>query len=257
MNIEGLMRHLLAACLIMLLTGCATTETQSPQDPLESVNRAVFSFNEGVDKAVIHPLAKGYKAITPEPVDQGITNFFANLSDIGSAINNLLQLKPTRALSDTGRVAVNTTIGIGGLFDVATRMGLEKTGEDFGQTLGYWGVPAGPYIVWPILGPSDLRDSVGKVGDWYMDPLNYAGTPDWPREWKYGITEDWQWGLWLVSYIDTRADLLNAEEVLDVAALDRYTYLRDAYLQHRQSLIDDNKGGAAADGSTDATTSDW
>jgi phospholipid-binding lipoprotein MlaA len=172
-------------------------------------------------------------------------------------INNLLQLKPLRALSDTGRVAVNTTVGIAGLIDVATPMGLEKTGEDFGQTLGYWGVPAGPYIVWPFLGPSNLRDSVGMAGDWYMDPLNYAATPDWPKRWNYGVTENWQWGLWLLSYVDTRADLLSAEELLDVAALDRYTFLRDAYLQRRQNLINDSSNAPATREESEAASDDW
>jgi phospholipid-binding lipoprotein MlaA len=191
------------------------------------LNRAVFSFNDFLDRAALEPLALGYRAITPAPVDRGVTNFFNNLSDVGSAINNLLQLKVGRAFSDVGRVAVNTTLGVLGLFDVASNMDLPRYNEDFGQTLGVWGFGAGPYLVLPLLGPSSGRDAVGLVGDYFTDPVTY-------------IEDDSvRWGLRGLNLIDTRADLLSASRVLEQAALDRYSFVRDAFLQQRENLIHD------------------
>lgn len=243
------------AALVFLAVGCASQGGErDPRDPFEGFNRAVYSFNDGLDRALVKPLAKGYRAITPEPVDRGITNFFSNLADVGSAVNNLLQLKLNRALSDVGRFAINTTIGILGFIDVATQMHLEKYGEDFGQTLGYWGIGPGPYLVLPIVGPRNIRDTIGWVGDWYLDPLNYAATDDWPKDWQYGVEEDWQWGLHVLRYVDTRADLLGASDVLEVAAIDEYTFVRDAYLQRREDMVKD--GNVAADGKA-GSGSDW
>lgn len=179
-------------------------------------------FNDDFDEAIYTPVAKGYKWITPEPIDKGITNFFGNQLDIMSALNNLLQLKLDRAASDVGRVAVNSTIGLLGLIDWASDMHLPKYREDFGQTLGYWGVGPGPYFVWPVLGPRTVRDSLGLVVDWYSTPVAYIPS----RDWRYGLA--------ILYGVDLRADLLSAGELLQQAALDPYEFTRDAYLQKRR-----------------------
>lgn len=210
------------------LGGCATGDDRDPRDPLEPLNRATYSFNDMLDRAVIKPLAQGYAFIMPAPANQGVTNFFNNLADIRSALNNLLQLKVGRAFSDVGRVAINTTVGILGLIDVASNMNLPRYGEDFGQTLGVWGFGPGPYIVLPLLGPSSGRDTVGLVVDWYTDPIRWLLND-----------ETWRWGLLGLEIIDTRADLLNASRVLEQASLDPYAFMRDAFLQRRRSLVYD------------------
>jgi len=225
---RGVLRAMLAAAFI-IIGGCATVDPDfaDPRDPWEGFNRAMYSFNDTLDRAIIKPLAQGYNAIVPSPVNKGVTNFFSNLADVTSAINNLLQFKVGRAFSDLGRVAVNTTIGIGGLFDVASNMDLPRYGEDFGQTLGTWGVASGPYIVLPIIGPSSGRDTVGVVVDWFTDPVTYVED------------DTLRWSLRGLDLIDTRADLLNASRVLDQAALDPYAFVRDAYLQRRRSEVHD------------------
>lgn len=224
-------RRLAAVSLVaaLALPGCATTgnDYQDPADPLEGFNRVMYRFNDGLDRVLIKPLAQGYQAIMPAPLDRGVTNFFNNLEDIASAANNLLQLKPGRAASDLGRVAVNTTVGLAGFVDVASNLDLPRYDEDFGQTLGTWGLEPGPFIVLPVLGPTTLRDGVGRVADWYLDPVNY-------------IEDDTvRWSLKGLELIDTRADLLNASRVFDQAALDPYAFMRDAYLQRRRSLVYD------------------
>jgi phospholipid-binding lipoprotein MlaA len=226
-RLDRLLRPLTLA-LAAGLTGCATTSGfPDPRDPLEGFNRSMYSFNEQLDEYVARPLAEGYREITPEEVDRGVTNFFSNLEDVGSSVNNLLQFKLQRAVSDVGRVLVNSTVGLAGLRDVASGMDLPKYGEDFGQTLGYWGVGDGPYLVLPVLGPSCGRDLVGLAGDWFTDPMNQVS----PEGWEYG-------GKFLRG-IDTRADLLGASSVLQEAALDPYEFLKDAYLQKRRSDIYD------------------
>lgn len=209
------------------LGGCATGEDRDPRDPLEPLNRATYSFNDMLDRALIKPLAQGYNYIMPEPANQGVTNFFNNIADIRSALNNLLQLKIGRAFSDVGRVAVNTTVGILGLIDVASNMNLPRYGEDFGQTLGVWGFGPGPYLVLPLLGPSSGRDTVGLVVDWYTDPITHMND------------DTWRWRLRGLDLIDTRAGLLNASRVLEEAALDEYAFVRDAFLQRRRSQVYD------------------
>ena len=213
----------------LVLGGCATSDPDfaDPRDPLEDFNRAVFDFNDALDRAVLKPLGKGYNAVVPTPVNRSVTNFFDNLEDVTSAVNTLLQFKVGRALSDVGRVAVNTTIGIGGLFDVASNLDLPKYGEDFGQTLGAWGFETGPYIVLPLLGPSSARDGVGIVADWYTDPMSYVED------------DSVRWSLRGLDLIDTRADLLSASRVLEQAALDPYAFTRDAYLQKRENDVYD------------------
>lgn len=225
-------RRLAATTLVAtatLLGGCATTSDgyRDPSDPLEGFNRVMYRFNSDLDTAVLKPLGRGYNAIMPAPMNRGVTNFFNNLDDIGSAVNNLLQLKVGRAVSDVGRVVVNTTVGVAGFMDVASNMDLPKYGEDFGQTLGAWGFESGPYIVLPVLGSSSIRDGVGLVADWYLDPVTYI--EDDPVRWSVR-------GL---DVVDTRADLLNASRVLEQAALDPYAFTRDAYLQRRRSLVYD------------------
>lgn len=209
------------------IAGCATGEDRNPRDPLEPLNRVTFRFNEDLDRAFIKPLARGYNYIMPQPANRGVTNFFNNLADIRSALNNLLQLKIGRAFSDVGRVAVNSTVGILGLMDVASNMNLPRYGEDFGQTFGVWGFGAGPYIVWPLLGPSSGRDSIGLVADWYTYPITH-------------INDDyWRLGLRGLQLVDIRADLIKASRVFELAALDRYAFIRDAFLQHRQNEVHD------------------
>ncbi len=215
--------------LTLLLGGCATVDEayRDPRDPWEGFNRTMYNFNDGLDKVILKPLAKGYKAITPVPVDNGISNFFSNINDVVSAVNNLLQFKLTRAASDVSRVLVNSTVGLLGFVDVASNLNMPKYGEDFGQTLGTWGMGPGPYIVLPLFGPSSGRDGIGLVVDWYTDPLNYLN-PDDHRLILKGLR-----------LIDKRADLLGASKVLEQAALDPYEFTRDAFLQKRQYDIYD------------------
>lgn len=218
---------LLAAALFT--SGCSTgpERVADPRDPLEPLNRAVYRFNSDFDKAFVKPLAKAYRAVTPEPVDRGITNFFYNLLDVTSAANNVLQFKMSRAGSDLGRVFVNSTVGALGFFDVATNVGLPSYKEDFGQTLGYWGLEDGAYVVLPILGPSSMRDTIGWAGDIYTDPLINIR-----KDRIYG-------GLIGLQITDRRADYLAAGQILEDSAIDPYVFLRDAYLQRRRNLVHD------------------
>lgn len=201
--------------------------SRSNPDPWEKVNRKIFRFNRGVDAVFFKPLANHTDGLIPEPVTLGVRNFFSNLNDIGIAINNLLQGKFKHALSDGGRVVVNTTIGLAGLFDVATLMKLEKHYEDFGQTFGKWGAPSGPYLVVPLFGPSSVRDAVGLVGDYAVDPVLYA------PEVEIVV------GLFILRAVNMRSDLLAVTEILEQAALDPYTFERDSWLQKREFDISD------------------
>lgn len=209
------------AMTLAVLAGCATVTTPDPRDPWQSYNRAMFDFNEHVDKAVLKPVATAYRDVVPELVRDGVGNFFGNLSDAWSFVNNVLQAKPEAALNSFWRVAVNTTFGIGGVFDPASEMQIQKNREDFGQTLGYWGVPTGPYLVLPLLGGSTLRDTVALPIDWYGYPLSHIND----KPWMYGLT-----GLGIV---DVRARFLDAGELADTAAIDPYTFRREAVLQRR------------------------
>lgn len=225
------MRHGVFAGLLgaLVLTGCAST-ANNPKDPWEGYNRAMYSFNDTVDRAVIKPVAKGYDAAAPLPVKVGVGNFFGNIGDVWVGVNNLLQGKVVAGASDFGRVLVNTSVGILGFFDVASPLGLERHEEDFGQTLGRWGVGDGPYVVLPIFGPKTLRDTAGFGVDTLVDPVGHKDNDTHVAERNSAI------GLRL---IHARAELLPAEKVIDDAATDRYAYLRDAYLQRRLSLIHD------------------
>lgn len=210
--------------LLLLFGGVASGCATQSIDPLESGNRKVHAFNDTADHFLLKPIAKGYTAILPKPAERGIANAFSNLNDPWVAINQLLQGKPKLALRDTGRFLVNTTLGIGGLFDVAGRMGLEKHQEDFGQTLAVWGVGRGAYLVVPFWGPSSPRDGFGAIVG------NYAYLP---RYISNTATRNWVIALWI---INKRAGFLGAESLITG---DRYLFIRDAYLQRRDYLIND------------------
>jgi phospholipid-binding lipoprotein MlaA len=227
MIIRRFLRGLLLLGALGGLAGCATTGG-NPSDPFEGFNRAVFTFNDGVDKMLIKPVAIGYKTVLPTPVRTGVTNFFANLGDLWIGINNVLQGKVAAGVSDFGRFAINSTAGILGLFDVASNAGMEKHNEDFGQTLGRWGMGSGPYLVLPFLGPSSVRDGLSRlIVDWRGNPLWYTGDV------ATGNT------LVGVGLIDSRANLLAASDLAEQAALDFYSYTRSAYLQRRRNLVYD------------------
>src|SRR5574337_1199885 len=225
------LRSTLMACAVgvFLLSGCASTGKANPDDPLEGYNRAMFDFNEAVDKAVIKPLAQGYDYITPVPMKNGIGNFFGNLGDVWISVNNLLQGKVQDGLSDAGRFLVNTTLGIAGLFDVATEMGMDKHDEDFGQTLGWWGVPEGGYFIVPILGPKTIRDALALPVDFKADPVNWL---------QDVATRNALLGL---RAVHERYTALGVEKTLEEGTLDKYAYTRDYYLQQRRYRVFDGK----------------
>ncbi len=215
------------AWVLALALAAGAVQAQSPNDPFEKVNRAVFGFNEVLDSAVLTPVAKGYQAVVPELMRTGVANFFGNFGDGWSAINNLLQGKGEAAATMTMRVAANTLFGVGGIFDVASDLGMERQSEDFGQTLGRWGMPAGPYLVWPLLGPSTARDTLGR-------PLDLAWSPSLAIN-DSGVNV----ALSVLNLVDTRASLLSASRVIDGIALDKYTFIRDAYIARRRNLVYD------------------
>jgi phospholipid-binding lipoprotein MlaA len=223
---------LMTLLTLTIITGCASVNAPKA-DPLEGLNRTTFKVNETVDDYVLKPVAKGYQAVTPSVVRAGVSNAFSNIGDVGTSVNNLLQGKPGNAVSDAGRFLVNSTLGILGLFDVATGMGLEKHEEDFGQTLGSWGVGSGPFLVLPLLGPSTLRDTAAKPVDAYTGYSRYVGHV--PTRYSTQALE----------IINFRADLLNTTSTLDEASLDKYQFIRDAYLQRRLSQVYDGKAPQA------------
>ena len=217
---------------VIMMTGCATTqqnERVAKIDPFEPMNRAVFSFNEAADDYVIKPIAEAYKFVLPEFVRTGVTNFFSNINDVLIAANNLLQAKPVEAASDIGRFLVNSTIGVLGLFDVATDMGLDKNREDFGQTLGVWGFSDGPYVVLPFFGASNVRDTVGLAVDIETDFMINTNK----------LNSDEKIAVNALRVINRRAELLDAGQLLEDAAFDKYSFLRDGYLQRRRNQVYD------------------
>ncbi len=220
---------LLIICSIAFSSGCATLDgPPNPDDPLERYNRAMFSFNETMDKAIVKPVAKGYNWIMPNALNTGVTNFFSNVDDVVVFFNSLLQLKFQEAVSTSARIVWNTTVGLLGFIDVATHMDLPKYNEDFGQTLAFWGVDSGPYFVLPFLGPSTVRDGLSVPVDWFLfDPVFQD------KELKVTLS------LLVVRYTDKRADLISATDIIDETAPDKYAYIRDAYLQRRNYLIHD------------------
>lgn len=211
----------------LLLTACATGPNANPADPLEPFNRSVYKFNDAVDRTVLKPVATAYRDVTPSMVQKGVDNFFGNLQDAWSFVNNVLQFKGEAAADSFFRVGVNTLMGLGGILDVASEMRIERHTEDFGQTLGHWGVGPGPYIVLPILGPSTLRDAVAF-------PVDVKG--DAVAQVEDVAVRNSMLGLRLV---DQRAGLLKAGDVLEEVALDKYTFMRDAFLQRRRNDVYD------------------
>jgi phospholipid-binding lipoprotein MlaA len=221
-------------CSVLLLctalAGCATGPTATPGDPFEPFNRGMFTFNDKLDQYVARPVAQGYEAITPSFVRTGITNFFSNLGDVGNTANNLLQGKPADGMESLMRFAMNTVFGLLGFLDVATPAGIPKHSQDFGLTLGNWGVPSGPYLVLPLFGPSTVRDGPAKLVDYYLDPVSY-------------VEPDTRTPMNALNIVNTRANLLNASTLLEEAALDKYTFVRDAWSQQRQNKINEGKEG--------------
>lgn len=224
-------RHcFLTLVVAVLLIGCAATgdPANDDADPLESYNRAMFAFNEAADRAIFKPVAQAYQAVLPDPVIASVGNFFSNLNDVIVLVNNVLQFKFHDAVMDSGRIVLNTTFGLGGLFNVASRMELPKHNEDFGQTLGYWGIGEGFYFVLPFLGPSTLRDTVGLAGDFMISPI------DWMTD-----SDTVEWSLWGLNIINRRAGVLRIERAFADAQIDPYAFRRSAYLQQRRNLVRD------------------
>jgi phospholipid-binding lipoprotein MlaA len=217
----------LALFLAILASGCATSPDADPRDPLEPMNRAVYKFNDTFDEAIAKPVATVYRDLLHVEIRSRVSNFFSNIQDIFIGVNNLLQGKLQDGIEDWARFAFNSTIGLAGIHDVASDMGIEKHNEDFGQTFGRWGAGPGPYLILPFLGSSTLRDAGGTAVDWYVAPLQHV-RPIALRNSLYGLY-----------LVNTRAELIEAGNILEQAALDRYVFQRDAYLQRRLSLIYD------------------
>jgi len=220
-------RALTAVALVAVLAGCATGPGADSRDPLEPFNRGVSNFNDGVDRAVLKPVATAYHNVTPRMVRVGVTNFFDNIGDAWSFVNNLLQFKGQAAGESLMRVSINTFMGLGGVLDVAGEMRIPRHKEDFGQTLGYWGVPSGPYLVLPILGSSTIRDTAALPVDWKGNLVNDIDNVRVRNS------------LSVLRVVNTRANYLRAGEVLDEASLDKYSFTRDVYLKLRQAEVQD------------------
>ena len=227
------LRQCILLCMAATLVGCASIPAgvePSPHDPWEPFNRSVFEFNEGLDAYLLKPVVAGYRFVLPEFVRDGIYNFFSNYGDIYNIFYNLLQGKPGFAFNDFMRVAVNTTMGLGGFIDLATPGGLEKHKEDWGQTFGVWGVPAGPYVVLPFFGPSNVRDTFGTVADLESDYL-----------FKYVKDVGLRNSITGLRVINARNTYYEAGDLLDGAAIDKYSFMRDAYIQRRQYQINEGR----------------
>jgi phospholipid-binding lipoprotein MlaA len=230
-------KPLLLSSLVMSITlaGCASTATTAPDtnDPWAGWNRGAQTFNDNLDKAIIKPVAKGYQWITPEVVDEGITNFFSNINDIGVTLNSLLQFKFTQSGLDASRFLINTTAGVAGIFDVAKMIDLPKHNEDFGQTLGVWGIPSGSYLVLPFFGSSSPRDAVGLVGDALFNPLTYVSIFGGAAATAATV------GSRALDVTNKRAQLMTTEKIIDEGAVDRYDFIKNSYKQNRDYLIYD------------------
>jgi phospholipid-binding lipoprotein MlaA len=221
-------RKSIGALCLLLLAGCASM-SNNPADPWEGFNRKVYAFNDTLDTYALKPVAEGYQNVTPLPARTNIANFFGNIEDVWIGVNNLLQGKGRDGFEDFGRFVINSTVGILGFFDIASEIGLEKHEEDFGQTLGKWGVDSGPYLVLPFFGPRTVRDSGGLVIDTLASPTSHVDSVA-VRNSLAGVHA-----------VSDRAQLLGAEKTLDEAALDKYSYVRDFYLQRRKNLIFDGR----------------
>lgn len=224
---------LLIATLVFTSLISSSVAKASDDDPLEPMNRAIFGFNEVVDDAILEPVAEGYRYITPDPIEDSISNFFNNLGEINTIVNSALQLKLDKTISSSSRFVINSTVGVLGLFDVATTLGIDRHREDFGQTLGHYGISPGPYLVLPFFGPSSLRDAPG----FYIDVLIEKDISPIHTELHHEERQIIQ----ATNVIDTRANLLKATKILDTAAKDKYIFLRESYLQRRAKLVTDGK----------------
>ena len=224
---------LLVASIVFTLLISSSISKASDDDPLEPMNRAIFGFNEVVDDTILEPVAEGYRYITPDPIEDSITNFFNNLGEINTIVNSALQLKLDKTISSSSRFVINSTVGVLGLFDVATTLGIDRHREDFGQTLGHYGISPGPYLVLPFFGPSSLRDAPG----FYIDVLIEKDISPIHTELHHEERQIIQ----ATNVIDTRANLLKATKILDTAAKDKYIFLRESYLQRRAKLVTDGK----------------
>ena len=218
-----------AMLAVVLVAGCATGPTANPDDPLEPMNRTLYSVHDAVDTAVVRPVAQAYVDVVPQPIRQAVSNVFNNIQDLFSGVNGVLQGKLDKAGDDFGRVLLNTGFGLGGIFDLASMMGIERGNEDFGQTFGYWGIPQGPYLFIPLWGPSTVRDGTGSILRYWYTPTQLI--PDVAvRNVIYGI-----------GAIDARAQALGATSLLEQASIDPYTFVRRSYLQRREYLVYDGK----------------
>ncbi|KQV49672.1 VacJ family lipoprotein [Massilia sp. Root335] len=221
-------RRVLAALPLLILCGCASGPQRDPADPLEPLNRATFRFNDALDRHIAQPVARTYNRVVPRPVRTGVDNVFSNLGDVTVMFNDFAQLRLMDGMNDLMRVAVNSTFGLLGVLDIATPAGIARHDQDFGLTLGHYGVPGGPYLVLPLFGPSTFRDAAGFGVDQYAAPVNRT---------RPAVRNT----LWGVDFVSTRARYLNATNLLEQAALDRYLFVRDAYLGRRRSLLDRGK----------------
>jgi len=222
-------RAIVVAGLSVYLAGCATTGQGVAADPLEPMNRAIFQFNDNLDRIVLKPVAQGYRAVLPDVVREAVGNVFSNIGEVFNVANNLLQGKPVETIESFMRFAINTVFGLGGTIDIASKTGLTAHKQDFGRTLGVWHIPAGPYLVLPLLGPSSVRDTVGSVVQFTVDPVGHlANVPT--RNTVQGVR-----------VVDGRASLLDTGNLLEQAAIDKYSFVRDAYLQRRRYLIDEGR----------------
>jgi len=223
------MRILLHSCLpLLLLCGCATGPDRNPADPLEPLNRTTWRVNEALDRTIAKPVARTYNRVVPRPIRTGVDNFFSNLDDVVVMANDFAQLRLMHGMNDLMRIAVNSTFGLLGVLDVATPAGIPKRDQDFGLTLGHYGVPSGPYLVLPLFGPSTFRDGVGFGIDQFAQPVSYA---------EPAVRNS----LWAADYVSSRARYLNATNLLEEAALDRYLFVRDAYLGARRAQLEEGK----------------
>jgi phospholipid-binding lipoprotein MlaA len=239
-KVNYVIRYCLVFCVVAL-TGCATTAS-NPRDPLEGFNRAMFSVNDTVDQAALKPVATVYKKTVPGFVQTGVGNFFGNIGDVSTGLNNFLQARVDDGMSDVARVVVNSIFGLGGLFDVASPSGLVKHDQDFGQTLGRWGVKSGPYLVLPLIGPTTTRDGVAMLVDLETDLWSYK----YPVRWRNTGS--------VIRVVDRRAYILDSSTLIEDAALDKYEFVRDAYLQRREAKIYKGEPAKDADDADSAKT---
>lgn len=217
-------RQSLFLVLLLSLAPATTAVANEDIDPWEPFNRKVFAFNEGLDRYILKPVARGYRAITPDPVERGVTNFIKNIYEFNTIFNSVLQGRPADAFDSTGRFIINSTVGVLGIFDVATRMGIEHNPADFGQTLAVWGVPSGPYVMLPMLGPRTVRSGSANLVDAYFSLPSLYG--DDPAYIAFAVVET----------IDIRAQLIKADELISG---DRYIFVRQVYLQQREAFINE------------------